>query len=60
MSDCAEAEFEAKRRTEIRRSRNAGIIGWINGMLVGGSQLAGLRKEKIRTNKIPNTGYFWG
>lgn len=58
LSDCAEAETEAKRRTEIRRNRNAGIIGWIKGLQSGGSEVGIPRKQKTRTKKIPSTGYF--
>jgi len=45
LSDCAEAETEAKRRMEIRRNRNAGIIGWINGLQSGGSGVGETKKR---------------
>ena len=45
MQICAEAEADASRRIELRRNRNAGIIGWINGLQIGGSELVRLRKD---------------
>jgi hypothetical protein len=53
LSDCAEAETEANRRMEIRRNRNAGIIGWINGLQSGGSELVRLRKGFLGRKKYP-------
>ncbi|MBN7800140.1 hypothetical protein J0A67_04665 [Algoriphagus aestuariicola] len=39
LTDCAEAETDAKRRMEIRRNRNAGIIGGINRLQSGGREV---------------------
>jgi len=39
LSDCAEAETKVKRRMEIRRNRNAGIIEGINGLQSGGREV---------------------
>jgi hypothetical protein len=51
LSGCAEAETEAMRRKEIRRNRNAEIIGGINGLQVGGSELVSQEREKTGTNQ---------
>jgi hypothetical protein len=53
LSDSAEAEMEAKRRMEISKNRNARIIGWINGLQIGGSQLVALRKGILGRKKYP-------
>jgi hypothetical protein len=45
LSDCAEAKTEAKRRMEIRRNRNAGIIEGINGLQSGGSEVGKAKKR---------------
>jgi hypothetical protein len=45
LSDSAEAEMEAKRRMEISKNRSARIIGGINGLQVGGSDVGRPKKR---------------
>jgi hypothetical protein len=58
LSDCAEAETYVNGRIVIKRNRNAGIIGGINGLQIGGRELVELRKGILGRKKYPVLGIF--